>query len=592
MTDTARAREALLALLTDNSSGQITPQIVRDWLVSVPRLNTYSSNYNFAAILGSAISGGTLVGTALATMTFTAANPCPWGVNGSDSNHWLWIQGGTGTAEAVLITGGTAVAGGVTGTLTFIPANNHSGSWTIQSATAGGKEATVQAGAGKDITFPGGTHTFYAPLKMSAGAGVRGDAGGTSIVRDSTFTTGHTIECVANGSQSSTVQDLFISSSATVAAGYYAVYAQDCNLTISNVTAFNHYGNFFHNGGQVNISNCYGGGHTGIGVRLGAAGHGSGSVINSLTLSSSGQAAISMLCDVGLVSMTNFNFQLGHATSTAGHILITGGFGESTFSNGILDGGLYRISAADNGTPTFSVLFSNILCTGGAIADAWGIITSNDWQGITFNNVHFVSVGSATRPTILYLGGNGIKFVGCRIGDFLAANSVAVGFTTVLSTGVSFVGCEIGYTSAGIPDAFCKYAFDFGSLNHTYMTIEGNKLYGATSVSSALGTQVGWKVANNSGISNVAKSVAAAATLTFPFMDDQDCIEITGGTALATAVAGLREGQKITMVWTNNPPGAVSQVATIASPGFTPTRFVAYGSMFTGGKLYIEVPSP
>src|SRR5215472_3634692 len=42
--------------------------------------------------------------------------PVPAGVNGTNSNHYLYISGGTGAAEAVLITGGTAVSGAASGT--------------------------------------------------------------------------------------------------------------------------------------------------------------------------------------------------------------------------------------------------------------------------------------------------------------------------------------------------------------------------------------------------------------------------------------------------------------------------------------------
>ncbi len=64
-------------------------------------------------------------------------------------------------------------------------------------------------------------------------------------------------------------------------------------------------------------------------------------------------------------------------------------------------------------------------------------------------------------------------------------------------------------------------------------------------------------------------------------------IEITGTTALATAVAGLREGQKGVMKWTDATPGAVSQVATIQSAGFTPTRYKPYPFMFSNGVLNV-----
>ncbi len=88
--------------------------------------------------------GGTMTGGVSVTITIAAV---PRGVNHSDAGHKLHIAGGTGgAAEDVTITGGTAVAGNSSGTLTFIPANSHAGAWTISSATAGSYEAAKDAG--------------------------------------------------------------------------------------------------------------------------------------------------------------------------------------------------------------------------------------------------------------------------------------------------------------------------------------------------------------------------------------------------------------------------------------------------------------
>lgn len=95
----------------------------------------FSYQYNFVP----QTPGGTLsTGNQVITLT-----PVPKGVNGSDVNHYLYISGGTGTAEAVLITGGTAVSGAASGTVIVNCANTHSGAWTIQSATAGIFEAYI-----------------------------------------------------------------------------------------------------------------------------------------------------------------------------------------------------------------------------------------------------------------------------------------------------------------------------------------------------------------------------------------------------------------------------------------------------------------
>jgi hypothetical protein len=108
--------------------------------------------------------GGSLtVGSNTITMT-----PVPLGVNGSDIGHYLYITGGTGTAEAVKILGGTAVAGSGSGTLIIQCANTHSGAWTIRSATAGIQEALQSmSSAGGTVIVPRGTYTLNGPIFIS-----------------------------------------------------------------------------------------------------------------------------------------------------------------------------------------------------------------------------------------------------------------------------------------------------------------------------------------------------------------------------------------------------------------------------------------
>jgi hypothetical protein len=101
--------------------------------------------------------GGSLTSEAAATVTLT---PCPKGVSGADVGHYLYISGGVGTAEDVLITGGSCTPGAATGTVTFRPANDHSGAWTISSGTAGIREAESAMPDGGLIQGPSGISTI------------------------------------------------------------------------------------------------------------------------------------------------------------------------------------------------------------------------------------------------------------------------------------------------------------------------------------------------------------------------------------------------------------------------------------------------
>ncbi len=101
--------------------------------------------------------------------TTLALTPCPLGVAGTNTNHYLYISGGVGTPESVLITGGTCTSGAASGTITLTTANGHSGAWTISSATAGGKEAAVLVGAsgGGVVAYNSGSSALHAPLVIT-----------------------------------------------------------------------------------------------------------------------------------------------------------------------------------------------------------------------------------------------------------------------------------------------------------------------------------------------------------------------------------------------------------------------------------------
>lgn len=92
--------------------------------------------------------------------------PVPLGVNGSNTNHYIYIRDGA-NSEVCLITGGTAVSDSATGTITFTCVNTHvSGNYTIESATAGLREGQFDlgtSGVGGRIYCPPGDFFIQAP---------------------------------------------------------------------------------------------------------------------------------------------------------------------------------------------------------------------------------------------------------------------------------------------------------------------------------------------------------------------------------------------------------------------------------------------
>jgi hypothetical protein len=165
-----------------------------------------SNEYDFAA----QTPGGSLViGSNTITLT-----PVPYGVSGANADHYLYIANGTGAAEAVLITGGTAVSGGASGTVTFTCANTHSGAWTISSATAGIKEAEVVAGAagGGIVHAPASTHAIHAPIVVNHSyVNIQGvGPGATVLLADNAVSPVIQVGTASIRSDRSTISDLTV----------------------------------------------------------------------------------------------------------------------------------------------------------------------------------------------------------------------------------------------------------------------------------------------------------------------------------------------------------------------------------------------
>ena len=69
---------------------------------------------------------------------------CPVGVSASEPQYYVYISG-SGTAEAVLVTGGTCAGDGLPGTLQFTTANSHPPGYSVGSASGGLQEALIAA---------------------------------------------------------------------------------------------------------------------------------------------------------------------------------------------------------------------------------------------------------------------------------------------------------------------------------------------------------------------------------------------------------------------------------------------------------------
>ena len=127
----------------------------------------------------------TLTGTITATVTLT---PCPLGVGGADTNHYLRITDtGAGPDETVLITGGTCTSGAASGTIQFTPASNHvSGQWSIGPGNCGITEAINDAVDGQTVLLSGDCTAYAGFEVVDKFVQVKGFSRSTKISFDST----------------------------------------------------------------------------------------------------------------------------------------------------------------------------------------------------------------------------------------------------------------------------------------------------------------------------------------------------------------------------------------------------------------------
>lgn len=192
-----------------------------DWLTLANRPVLDTRNYNFTP----QTPGGTINPGSVTILL----SPVPLGVNGTDKGHSLYIQSGSGTAEAFLINGGTAVSGATSGTVTGVISNSHSGSWTIGSDSCGIGEA-VNIAQGVTVLVPTGTCVTHSPITITksferlTGQGGAGQLGGGTVINNLAGTNGIVMNGALSGALDGVeVDHLQLESSAST--GGYALTA-------------------------------------------------------------------------------------------------------------------------------------------------------------------------------------------------------------------------------------------------------------------------------------------------------------------------------------------------------------------------------
>src|SRR5579864_2129237 len=102
---------------------------------------------------------------------------CPPGVIAAEPWYYVYISG-TGTPEAVRVTGGTCKGDGRPGTLEFTTTSSHSSGYVIASASSGVQEASIAArftptnpkGVSQSgrVLVPPGEYDVFAPISIRA----------------------------------------------------------------------------------------------------------------------------------------------------------------------------------------------------------------------------------------------------------------------------------------------------------------------------------------------------------------------------------------------------------------------------------------
>jgi hypothetical protein len=420
------------ATLCDDASGNATTSGCISGGGGVPFLVV--GTYNFTP----QTPGGNLsIGSNTITLT-----PCPLGVNGADLGHYLYVSGGTGAAEAGLITGGTCTSGLSSGTIIASMAGTHTGAWTIQSATSGIQEA-ANINTSSMVYIKSGNYPLYATVTVNGTIAFEGDGFNSYI-----YTTGTNYCAFTSTGNGDVWESMTLSSASPQIAGGCGI-----KLTSSGSNEFARvsYVNF------TNLYNCLYALNAGAwyvdrnsfqnfvnaGVVVGDAStpdNGGPSIIGNIfvtySLSSPAFAAIALQSTGGIRIV-------GNAIGGDLTQLDYGIFSTSTLSSGvIIDGNdIENTGLAGIG---FSGTYSRVTVSNNTISNFGG--DPGTWEGILFGSSSTVGLVSITGNAIqgstasgntciqLQSAGNGYAVTGNQL------STCGTGIYTIASTGAITLG--------------------------------------------------------------------------------------------------------------------------------------------------------
>lgn len=575
-----------------------------------------STNFDFAP----QSPGGTLsTGNQVITLA-----PVPQGVNGSDTNHYLYIQGGTGTAEAVPITGGTAVSGAANGTVIVNCAYTHSGAWTIQSATRGIQEAITYAGTNPfHLYIPAGTYHIYGPIYVSGSqfASIQGAGRGITILAVHMMT-GDMVYIAGNPESYLIFGGLNIARGAGYGTSDVALHLKSWvqNAIIHNIGIDSPYDGIVLDGAQPTMRDIWVHdfqhyGIHGIGTQCGGAwynidcgnnlGTGTGSSApNAVKIESTVDGLYCTGCGFG---GTDFAFWVDPGTGYASNLWFenclferykTVGYFQQADVGGSGGGILFfvncRFISRNVDTDSRALM---LVSAGGGNPKIDTVLIDNCYIALNIESIRLAGVSNVT------IRGNTI--CGTMLTSMPGQTGIVFDAVTggTSSVAVTISGNTIGYGLGGVTtrdntdwhggplETPISIGTNTPPATHHSITITGNVMSGLSGNPISLSmipTQ--FVLTGNTGIDDVSYvTIASAATVAFttPASFNAYPFFTLSGNVAVTAVSGLWEGAKGSFLASGTTPGTWTAGASIGNT-FTPVSNGITHWEFRGGKIWLK----
>jgi hypothetical protein len=549
-------------------------------------------------------------------------SPVPAGVNGNDTNHYLYISGGTGTAEPVLIAGGTAVSGAASGTVIVTPANAHSGAWTIQSATAGIQEAintgVAQVYSRFAIYIPQGWHNIYGPIYLPAAAYACINGAGAGVTMLKIYPTSGNIIFLEGNSEAVLDFGCFGMTKSGVGAS-----GTETDLYIKNWSP----NTYIH---DLNIDRCYNGivtesaqcilqrvnislfaniGLRGFGTRVGGYWRNL-TVANNIDSGAGSDAPYAVKiegtvdglnCTDCAFGGTDYAFAVNPGATYASNFF----FVNCYFERYKLQGYFHQQDPASSGAGLIKIdncrfLSRNtdaamgimLVSNGGSIKiDA--VTISNNYIAMNLIGVRLSGVANATISGNTIYGSDFTSYPTPQEGIVFDSVSGGTPSKDVAITGNMIGWGLFGSTTRGNQDFVggpAETAIEVDAATHQNITVVGNVLHGITQPLLLRGLPASLVVRDNAGLDDINYiTIASAATVNFQVTASGTAYPFfyLSGNVAVTAVAGLWESAKGVFIATHAAPAAWTAGATIGNT-FTPQSNVPVYWEFRSGKIWLK----